>query len=196
MLEADFHKYILKFKSPVGTSRGVYYERVSWFISIWDEASPEVRGIGECAPLPGLSPELETDLAEHLLDLCRNVANADAWLYDHHPGYSSCRMGLETALADFRSGGRHIIYPSDFTNGRKIIAINGLIWMGDRDFMRRQIREKLEKGFRCIKLKIGALEFDQEIALIRELRRAFPRKRLKYGWMPTVPLHLTRPKAF
>jgi o-succinylbenzoate synthase len=172
MLKADFQKYLLKFKSPAGTSRGVYTERASWFISVWDDNSPTQRGIGECAPLPGLSPELDGDFEAVIAQCCREIAGYHDWPRDRLYGHSSLRMALETAFLDLGTCGcTHILFPTDFTDGEMGIPINGLIWMGDRDFMAHQIREKLQAGFRCLKLKIGALDFSQETALITDIRR-------------------------
>ncbi|MBN1549018.1 MAG: o-succinylbenzoate synthase [Syntrophaceae bacterium] len=173
MLKANFLKYTLKFKNPAGTSRGVYTLRDSWFVFIREESSKDLWGVGECAPLPGLSPELDANFEPKLDEFCGDIDHYADWINDGLYGYSSIRMGLETALADLRSGGQRLLYPSYFTEGAKGIPINGLIWMGETDFMRLQIQEKLKMGFRCIKLKIGALNFDSELALIREIRRNF-----------------------
>jgi o-succinylbenzoate synthase len=173
MLKADFQKYTLKFKMPAGTSRGTYGLRESWFISIYDNDSPYLRGVGECAPLPGLSPELEHGFAKKLEDICRDINHHDEWLCDGLLGYSSIKMGLETALWDYGVAGSGLFFHNEFCQGMRGIPINGLIWMGSLPFMRKQIQEKIAEGYRCLKLKIGALDFGSELSLIREIREEF-----------------------
>jgi len=174
MLRADFRKYTLHFKSPAGTSRGTYTQRDSWFISMYDTDSPSLRGVGECAPLPGLSPELDRGFEKKLETLCRDIVHYDSWLEDGLQGYSAVKMGLETAVWDFAARGAKVLFQNAFTAGQRGIPINGLIWMGSADFMREQIREKIGAGYRCIKIKIGALDFATELDLIREIRKSHP----------------------
>ncbi len=174
MLRAEYQKYTLHFKSPAGTSRGTYTRRDSWFISVYDTGAPSLRGIGECAPLPGLSPELERNFEKKLETLCRDIAHYDSWSEDDLQGYSSIKMGLETAAWDLKARGSKVFFDNAFTAGKRGIPINGLIWMGSAEFMRKQIREKIREGYRCIKIKIGALDFETELGLIRKIRRTHP----------------------
>jgi o-succinylbenzoate synthase len=173
MLKADFQKYTLNFKMPAGTSRGTYNQRDSWFISVYDTDSPQMRGFGECAPLPGLSPEYHDGYEKILHNLCRDIENDDEWLSHQLKGYASIKMGIETALWDYRANGGKVFFHSAFCQGKQGIPINGLIWMGSVAFMKSQIQEKIEEGYRCLKLKIGALDFESEINLIREIRAQF-----------------------
>ena len=154
-MKASFQKYTLKFKQASGTSRGVYTARDSWFIFLNDGTN---TGIGECAPLPDLSIESLNMMSARLLQVCeqidyfsRSPEELNAW--------PSIRFGLETALLDLKNGGKQELFPSAFTRGEQGIPINGLIWMGTSEFMKQQIRAKLNAGFRCIKMKIGALDF-------------------------------------
>lgn len=172
MLRARFRKYNLIFKQPAATSRGVLIEKASWFIFVFDDLNPDITGIGECAPLIGLSVDYRPDFETILEQTCRNIepyADQTEKLKD----YPSITFGLETALLDFRQEGRRVLFPSDFTNGKDSIAINGLVWMGSSDEMRRQIKEKIESGLKCVKLKIGAINFEDELTLIRTIRRDF-----------------------
>ena len=166
---ASFKKYTLQFKQPSGTSRGVYTTRDSWFIFLNDGIN---TGIGECAPLPDLSIDSLKKMNSKLLQVCQEIdyfrqspEELSAW--------PSIRFGLETALLDLKNGGSRIIFPSAFTRGETGIPINGLIWMGTPEFMKQQIRSKIEAGFRCIKMKIGALDFETEFELLKAIRREF-----------------------
>lgn len=164
-MKARFNKKTFHFKRPSGTSRGVLTEKHAWFIEIWEEENPEVIGVGECSIIPGLSPDFsdfesyEAKVSETCVDLTVDLS--------HWP---SIKFGLETALLDLKNGGKGIIFENDFTSGKKSIPINGLIWMGEPSFMQEQIEEKLSQGFKTIKLKIGAIDFEAEIALLKSIR--------------------------
>ena len=173
MIKASYKKYILRFKQPAGTSRGIYTERTSWFISILDAGNPLQTGIGECAPLPGLSPELDAGFIDKLSDTCRDIERYCDLTPDVLAGFPSIRMGLETAFLDYRNKGTKIFYRNGFTEGTKGIKINGLVWMGSPEFLDEQIRNKLNEGYACIKLKVGAIDFDAELSLIRKIRNEY-----------------------
>lgn len=165
-----FAPYILKFYAPAVTSRGVMYEKPTVFIKIFDESNPDVYGIGEAAVFPGLSPEANEDLPLKYLQLAANVALG---VPTDLSRYSSIQFGLEQAILDYSNNCRGIYYPSPFVDGKETITINGLVWMGSFEEMRARIKEKLENGFSCIKLKIGALRWEEELALIRSIRKEF-----------------------
>jgi len=173
MLQARFQKHTLQFKIPGGTSRGVLKTKDSWFVFIWDEKRPEIKGIGECSIIRGLSIDPWREFESVLERLCIDINNFDYWLKDGLTLFPAIRFVLETALKDLENGGKRLLFPSGFTDGKQAIPINGLIWMGEPDFMRRQITEKIEKGFRCIKLKIGAINFDEELGLLKSIRNEF-----------------------
>lgn len=160
--------YILKFRQPAGTSRGVMYEKPTFLIKVFDEADPSIFGIGECSVFPGLSPEADGNYGYKLMELLANVALGRETDLSRH---SSIKLGFEQALRDYAGGGRHIYFPSDFTRGDKTIEINGLVWMGDFDEMIERIDSKVRAGFRCIKLKIGAIDWKSEIDMIEHIRR-------------------------
>lgn len=168
-MRARFKKYTLNFRQPSGTSRGVYTTRDAWFIFITDGTS---TGIGECAPLPDLSIESPHKMSSKLLQVCEQIDQYSQFPEDLK-NWPSIRFGLETALLDMKNGGKRLLYPSAFTNEKQGITINGLIWMGTPEFMKQQISTKLDAGFRCIKMKIGALDFETELRLLKEIRKEF-----------------------
>ncbi|MDA3906817.1 MAG: o-succinylbenzoate synthase [Bacteroidales bacterium] len=173
MLNIEWKKIELKFKSPAGTSRGILQSKNTYFLKVWDEIIPEVYGIGECNLFRGLSfddqPNYESildKLVEKPEFYIRNLASELlAW--------PSIRFGLEMAFLDFLKGGKRILFSSNFTMGSQGIPINGLIWMGDKSFMKEQIQKKIGQGYHCLKLKIGAIDFEEELDLIKAIRREF-----------------------
>lgn len=169
-MKAAYAPYRLQFKAPAGTSRGVLLHKDTYFIKIWDESEPEVFGIGECALYKGLSAEDNADYEDRLRNLCRNICRDEATDVDD---CSSLSFGLETAIRDFSSGGRRVVFGSPFVEGKSAIPINGLVWMGSKDEMSARIEEKLNAGFRTIKLKIGAIDFESELDLIKSIRSRF-----------------------
>ncbi len=168
-MKASFQKYTLNFKQASGTSRGVYTTRDSWFIFLNDGT---ITGIGECAPLPDLSIEPHKKMNAKLLQVCEEIGYFSQFP-EELSAWPSIRFGIETALFDLRNGGKRELFPSAFTRGEQGIPINGLIWMGTPEFMKQQIRAKLDTGFRCIKMKIGALDFETELDLLKAIRKEF-----------------------
>lgn len=162
--------YVLRFRNPAGTSRGVLTEKPTFFIKVYDEADPSVFGIGECSVFPGLSPEADGNYGYKLVELLANIALGKETDLSRH---SSILFGLEQALRDFAGGGRHIYFPSPFTEGKGSIDINGLVWMGDFDEMIARIDEKVSLGFHCVKLKIGAIDWKKEVEMIEYIRRKY-----------------------
>ena len=165
-LKATYIPYLLRFKRPGGTSRGVLTEKQTYFVKLYDESNPSRFGLGEAALFKG--PDYESRLAQ----VCQEIER-----YTEHPDllkeWPSIRFGLESAYLDWQRGALRILYPSAFTDGVAGIRINGLIWMGTKEFMKEQIREKLSQGFHCIKLKIGAIDFDTELSLLKAIRDEF-----------------------
>lgn len=165
MLKAEWRPYELRFIETAITSRAKMQTKKTYPVKVWDDETPAVAGYGECALFEGLSEE-DTPEYENLLDAaCRHPESL--------PEISSIRFGFETALADLRNGGQQLLADNDFTRGSLNIAINGLIWMGDKATMKRRIETKLAQGFRCVKLKIGGIDFNEEIELLRMIRREF-----------------------
>jgi o-succinylbenzoate synthase len=176
-LKANIVKRIFKFSFKARTSRGLMKDKTSWFIVLSDRDRPDVQGIGECGPLPGLSPDATPELEDQLSAVAQQITSTPftdlRTMLELVPAhFPSIRFGLETALLDLVNGGKRIIYQTDFING-KSIDINGLIWMGDLDFMMSQINEKIAMGFRCIKLKVGGLDFDRECDVLQYIRKRY-----------------------
>ena len=169
-MKAHYKKHILEFKTPSGTSRGILKTKEAWFIVLEDKGS---LGFGECGMLRGLSIDDRPDFEQTLQWVCANIHLGEQQLYDALTEFPSIQMGLEIAFRSLAAHDPFQIYPSAFTKGEASIAINGLIWMGDKDFMSRQITSKLNEGFGCIKMKIGAINFDTELALLKSIRQEF-----------------------
>lgn len=182
-LKAAFQSHILQFRFEAGTSRGVLTEKTSWFIKIFDTDSPTIFGIGECSPLKGLSIDHKPDFENNLHEICELFNDLDLEIFEWNlqiildqlteNDWPSVRFGFETAMRDFMNGGRRVIFDNDFSQKQKQIAINGLIWMGDSAAMLQQIDEKLEAGYSTLKLKIGAIDFKQECAILANIRQRF-----------------------
>ena len=171
-LNYTLSKRILHFKQPAGTSRGVYTTRTIWLVTLSDG---EHQGVGECAPLPDLSCDaLPDETYEAILHhFCQNLCQTGELDTDALRDYPSMLFGLETALLSLRSFHSSLLFDTPFSRGEEGIPINGLVWMGSHDEMLQRLEEKLEKGFRCVKLKIGAIDFEQELDLIRRIRDRF-----------------------
>jgi len=178
-LVASFHKYTLHFKQPSGTSRGVLRTKDSYFITVYEKGNPTVKGLGECGLLRGLSVDNRPDYEEKLQAVCTRIGDYGAWLEDGLREFPSIHFGLEMALLDLEKRGSKVLFPSAFTEGKATIPINGLIWMGNMGFMFEQIQRKLDAGFRCIKMKIGAIDFKQELDLLRSIRAKFPKEQVE-----------------
>lgn len=176
---ASYKKYNLKFNRPAGTSRGVMLDRDVWYIYIYDSVNDQDCGVGEVAPLRNLSCDDTPDLENKIAEVCREIENFPFWIAEGLKDFPSIRFGLETAILDFQHKKSKIVFPSEFTRGKVGIPINGLIWMGESGFMKAQIREKIAQGFRCIKLKIGAIDFDTELELLKMIRAEFPAEQME-----------------
>lgn len=173
MLKASFKKHSFVFKQPGGTSRGILSNKDSWYIIVYDTKNPQVKGIGECSLIERLSIDDRPDFEHKLKEVADKIEDSDKWLQTGLKDFPSIQFGLEMALLDLQNGGRRILFNSDFVNGKLGQLINGLVWMGEYDFMRNQIIDKIEAGYSCIKLKIGAINFDDELNLLRLIRKDF-----------------------
>lgn len=187
MLSIDYQKYILRFKFEAGTSRGILTERDTYFFRLFDSNKPTVFGIGEASPLKGLSIDYLPNFEDEIKKFCQKFRQQSFeniqeisyhWLKKNTLHLPSIRFAVEVALKDLVYGGRQKIYDNDFYNEGKPLPINGLVWMGTESFMREQIEEKLQKGFTCIKLKIGAIDFDKELALLAFIRKRFSAEKI------------------
>jgi o-succinylbenzoate synthase len=168
--QASYTKYILIFKKPAGTSRGVLLEKPSYFITVYDPETGR-KGTGECSILPGLSPDDDPGIEELIAGIADSFNKTGVvYLLETFP---AVRFAWETALLDLENGGEGIIVPSSFTDSQKGIPINGLIWMSEPDEMLKQVDEKVAAGYTCIKLKIGAHDFGIELLVLRRIRRKY-----------------------
>ena len=158
---------VLHFRQPAGTSRGVYTERRSWFVEMTDGES---RGVGECAPLPDLSCDARPDYADVLRRFCDDVERTGQIDCEAMRDYPSMLFGLETAMLGLQ-GER--LFDTPFSRGEQGIPINGLVWMGTYEKMLQRMETKLAEGYRCVKLKIGAIDFECELDLVRRIRERF-----------------------
>ena len=169
-MKAYYKQHILSFKQPSGTSRGILRTKETWFIIIENEGK---KGIGECGLLRTLSIDDVPNYEEVLRWTCNNIHLGLSVLLEELKTYPSIQFGIEQAFKSLMSEDPFLLFPSKFTNGKDAIPINGLIWMGDEGFMQQQIEDKLKQGFKCIKMKIGAIDFDTELRLLHSIRSNF-----------------------
>lgn len=177
-MRAEYAPYTLLFKNKAVTSRDTLTERHTYYIRVWDDAE-EKFGIGECALFRGLGDDDRPDYEDILKETCRHISKATSIDEIDVPPLTSLRFGVETAIAGLVSGDPFHPYPSIWSEGRSEIAINGLIWMGSAEEMLSRIDEKLHNGFRCVKLKIGGIDFDEELRLLSYIRNRFTPDRLE-----------------
>ena len=169
-MTASYQKYTLNFKQPSGTSRGILKTKDTWFIII---ASEGKKGIGECGMFRGLSIDDRPDFEAVLNWTCKNIFLGKEVLISKLKEFPSMQFGVEMAFLDLENQFPFELFPSKFTEGTDEIPINGLIWMGSEAFMKQQIQAKVEEGFTCIKLKIGAIDFQTELDLLKSIRTHF-----------------------
>jgi o-succinylbenzoate synthase len=189
----SFRKYLLEFKNPSGTSRGILTHKASWFLEITNGTK---NGVGECSIIEGLSPDYDNDLQYETqlekvrasLEIILNQVHFDFLfdtknyrflnkefidLFESLSAYPSIIFGVEVALLDFFSKDKRFLFSNEFSKGSVSIPINGLVWMGAEEFMREQIEQKLEAGFSTIKMKVGAIDFQKELSLLQSIRNRF-----------------------
>ncbi len=186
MYSASYKKHRLEFRFLAGTSRGAMKERDTYFVYL-SSSNNDVVGTGEISPLSGLSIDFLPNLESIIADVCKRIENITTKnainslqdIFDLIPAsLPAVRFGFETAFLDLQNGGKRIIYKNDFSLNQKSIPINGLVWMGDFEFMQSQLEEKLEQGFSCIKLKIGAIDFERECKLLESIRKRFDENKI------------------
>ncbi|MCS6969169.1 MAG: o-succinylbenzoate synthase [Cytophagales bacterium] len=181
MIRLEYKPHLLRFRFEAGTSRGIMTQRPTWFVFLTDSTT-NAQGIGEAAPLEGLSVDFSADYDKKIYLLAEKFnalqfenlqAIPKEWLYAHTSQLPALRFALETALLDLQNGGKRLIFDNAFYSGNLSLPINGLIWMGKEDFMLQQVEEKLAAGFTCLKMKVGAIDFDKEINILRSIRQRF-----------------------
>ena len=169
-MQATYSKYILNFKRPSGTSRGVLTEKETWFLILKQNGK---IGIGECGILRSLSIDDRPDYEDKIKWVCENIHLGLEKLWEGLREFPSIQFGVEMAFKSLESANPFLLFPSEFTEGKSAIPINGLVWMGEEAYMKEQIVQKIDEGFSCIKLKIGAIDFETEIELLRYIRKEF-----------------------
>lgn len=166
MLIANYTPYRLIFKKPSRTSRALMHDKITYFIEISDDCNPEVIGRGEVALFEGLSADDTPEFEQMLADCCLNINHTDINRIDS----SAIRFGFETALSDLANGGCMRPFKS---SDNIAITINGLVWMNDAETMLTDVWRLIDSGFRCIKLKVGAIDFEAETNILHEIRKSF-----------------------
>ncbi len=173
-MKAEYFRYLLQFKRPSGTSRGVLHEKETFILEISKDGK---KGVGECAVFRELSFDDRPDYEEKLQWLCENIQQDAEFLKEELKNFPSIWFGYEQAVLNLKYG-EHLYFPSEFTEGNTSIMINGLIWMGDVHYMEEQIQDKLKNGFHCIKLKIG-VDWKSEHEVLQKLRQKFSKELLE-----------------
>ncbi len=187
-MKASYISRPLHFKRPSGTSRGLLHEKPCWFITLTDSSGS--TGIGEVSFIPGLSVEDPLEMEIRLDHLCKLISNGEMDPLQSLPSLPGIQFALECAMLDLQQGGERILFESDFTAGERGILTNGLIWMGDQSYMRQQVGEKIDMGFRVLKLKVGALDLEKEIEVLGWIRSEFGSEDLEIrldangAWLP------------
>lgn len=172
MFKIQIYPKILHFKEPAGTSRGIYTTRKVWYLILTNSNEPERMGMGECAPLPQLSCDDISDYERVLSSFCRHFENTGLIDFEGMRPYPSMLFGLETALKSYQTNGQPL-WDTPFTRGEEGITVNGLIWMGTYEKMRERLENKIRNHYHCIKLKIGAIDFEKELNLLKRIREDF-----------------------
>ncbi|RLD70548.1 MAG: o-succinylbenzoate synthase [Bacteroidetes bacterium] len=171
MVRASYIAHNLSFKRPAGTSRGVLHQKACWYLVLTGEDG--VKGLGEVSFIPGLSVEDPHEIEIQIDHVCKLISRGELDPTGKLPNLPGVSFALETAWLDLNRGGTRLLFPSDFTSGLEGIPTNGLIWMGDPRQMKKQIRDKLEVGFRVLKMKVGALELNSELEILRGIRAEY-----------------------
>lgn len=190
MYKIDISERTLHFKQPAGTSRGVYTTRHSYYLTLTSAEHPGIRGVGECATLPDLSCDAKPEYELTLRQVCQMVEQMGRIPYDMIRAYPSITFGLETAFADFFRQCPAIdvpawatylasLYDTPFARGEEGITINGLVWMGNFEEMTQRLDQKLDQGFHCVKLKIGAIRFEDELELVKRIRNRYSHREVE-----------------
>lgn len=175
-MKARYKKYILDFKRPSGTSRGVMTQKETWFLILEGEKR---CGIGECGLLRGLSHDDIEEYEGKLRWVCKHVELGEKELLMQLKEFPSIQFGVEQAFRSLNSTDPFELFPSNFTKNERPIPINGLIWMGNEAFMLEQIQQKLDEGFDCIKMKIGAIDFEAELSILQSIRKKYSPKEVE-----------------
>jgi O-succinylbenzoate synthase len=192
MYRARYIRHTLHFRRPAGTSRGVLHSKPCWYLELTGDEG--ISGLGEVSFFPGLSVEDPAETEIKLDHVCKLISRGEMDPAQSLPFLPGIRFALETALRDLEQGGSRILFPSGFTEGISGIHTNGLIWMGGRAFLQEQIRNKVESGYRVLKMKVGALDFGEEVEVLGWIRSEYGMSDLEIrldangAWLPSVAL--------
>jgi len=183
IMKIDIIKHRLNFKFKAGTSRGTMTCKDSWFLKLYNSQNSDFFGLGECGPLMRLSPDLNSNLQEAISQLVKSVSeienlNLEIIKKIIPNAFPALRFALETAIHDLNNGGKRVIFQNEFVQSKLAIPINGLVWMGDKQLMLDRIKLKIKEGFDCIKIKIGAINLEDELALLKYIRSEFSSDRI------------------
>lgn len=170
---ATYKKYTLYFKKPAATSRGALHSKETYFLFLRDPNDPTRFGLGEASPLPGLSRDGGPGFEERVAEVCRRLNQGASPAALDVSDWPALAFGLETALLDWQEGGTRRLFDTAFSRGEASLPTHGLIWMANQAGMLQQIQAKVAQGFRCLKLKVGALDWAEELALLVDIRRAY-----------------------
>ncbi|MDE5422200.1 o-succinylbenzoate synthase [Ancylomarina sp. DW003] len=179
MLVANYQYYPLNFKRPSGTSRGILTKKDAWIVRVWDDSNSEVKGLGECSIIRGLSPDDRNGYEDKLREVCKNINQIETYFENDLIEWPSIYFGFEMALQDLANGGKRLLFSSEFSKNEAKISINGLVWMGNKAYMQEQVQDKIDMGYSCIKLKIGAINFQEELDIIKSIRDKFTAKQIE-----------------
>ena len=169
-MRASYHRHLLEFKTPSGTSRGILRTKETWFLILEDEGK---KGVGECGILRGLSYDDRPDYEQKLKWTCAHIHKGKDWLWEELREFPSIQFGVEMAFKSLEPQDPFMLNPSHFTQGKEVISINGLVWMGDEEFMKEQVKQRVLDGFSCIKMKIGAIQVEKELEILASIRKHF-----------------------
>jgi len=175
-MDAIYKKYDLNFKRPSGTSRGILKKKETWFLILKNHGK---FGIGECGLFKGLSIDDVPEYEDKLSWTCSHIYFGKERLLEDLKDYPSIAFGVEQAFISLSAENPYLLFPSNFTKSMAAIDINGLIWMGNMEYMQEQITQKIESGFSCIKIKIGAIDFNEELSLLTSLRKKYGKKEIE-----------------
>lgn len=178
MIRCSYQPYTLQFRKPGGTSRGILTQKHTWFIRLYDTDEPHRSAWGECGVFAGLSSDDRAGYEQMLRKICKELPEKGKAIIESLREWPSIAFGVETVLADWENGCKQIIFDNDFANGKTGIAINGLIWMGSKEEMLSQIETKIQEGYQTLKMKIGAIHFEEELDILRTIRSAFPAEKM------------------
>lgn len=179
MFHASVVPYTLVFKQPAKTSRNTLMEKKVHLLRLEKRSQPDIYGLGECGPLAGLSVDDVPDFENHLQQVVAHLNDGALPPELDLEKRPSIRFGLESALLDLENGGRRLLFPSAFTTGKQSIPINGLLWMADKKDLLQQLEQKIAAGFTCIKMKVGALDFDEECQVLETIRKKYSAFRIE-----------------